>query len=282
MTEPTSRSRGPIKTPLSNHFPRPPRSVEGWNKFTYYDFRGRLLPDYCPKTNTDYIFTVPLGFKTTKTESLEAPRPKEARSSAFTDRYLLVLEDHDTINDEDFQHCLKLVEATSAADYRASSTGWSAAKKRKEMRLLDMKYLLLKPLNDTHTTGAAKGFLSFMITSEDNREVVYIYELHLEDDLRGKGIGKWMMAQVERIGQRAGMRMAMLTVFRSNDRAVRFYKSLGYEKDEYSPAPVNLRGGRIKEPDYLILSKELGNENIMSTESRDAKQGEEEQREDED
>lgn len=49
----------------------------------------------------------------------------------------------------------------------------------------------------------------------------------------------------------------MLTVFSSNDRGVRFYRKLGYEKDEYSPPPKQLRNGTIVEREYMILSKAI-------------------------
>ena len=229
-----------------------PRSVEAWNKVPCQELCDRVLPNY-GLHNSDYLMTI-------------KPGTGSARSrTVHQDRYVACLEDQSTINNDDFERCFDLVETTSAAAYKGSSKGWSGIKKRKEMRLLDMKFLLLKPVYETTDTGSVEGFLSFMITIEDERDVVYIYELHLQEDLQGKGAGKWMMSHVEAIGRRAGMCKTMLTVFRSNVRAVNFYEALGYEVDEYSPEPKKLRSGKIKEADYLILSKELGNMNDGST-----------------
>lgn len=47
----------------------------------------------------------------------------------------------------------------------------------------------------------------------------------------------------------------MLTVFVRNERGVKFYQKLGYEKDEFSPPPKILRNGAELEAEYLILSK---------------------------
>jgi hypothetical protein len=49
----------------------------------------------------------------------------------------------------------------------------------------------------------------------------------------------------------------MLTCFRSNRRALEFYRKLGFERDEYSPPPTVLRNGTLVETDYVILSKHV-------------------------
>ncbi len=119
-----------------------------------------------------------------------------------------------------------------------------------------MKYLLLlPPTEEAEEVGQIEGFLSFMITEEDGFEVIYCYELHLQPRLQGKGVGRKMMELMEIIGWRVGVEKAMLTVFRSNDRAVRAYGGWGYGVDEFSPEPRKLRDGTVKEPTYVILSK---------------------------
>lgn len=49
-----------------------------------------------------------------------------------------------TIPSLDFEGCFSLIETTSSEDYKNSSMGWSPAKKRKEMRLPDMRYMVLR------------------------------------------------------------------------------------------------------------------------------------------
>lgn len=151
------------------------------------------------------------------------------------------------------EQCLKLIEQTSAQHYQSSEMKWSVSKKRKEMRLPDMRYIILA---DKATLNLA-GFISFMITYEDGYEVVYIYEIHFAPDWKGKGLGKKLVNLVESIGQNVGVTKAMLTVFRANNRAVDWYHRLGYKEDEFSPGPRKLRNGTTKEPSYIILSKRL-------------------------
>ena len=169
----------------------------------------------------------------------------------------------------DFIACFKLLELTSSAAYRSSSRGWKPKAKKREMSEKDMRYLLIKqlrtpqhaPLRDGTSNALgdapAEGFLSFMITEEDDYEVLYIYEVHLSPSLRRNGIGQRLMQFVERVASKVGLEKVMLTVFTSNEVAERFYRKIGYTDDEYSPAPKRLRNGIVKRPDYIIMSKEV-------------------------
>lgn len=170
-------------------------------------------------------------------------------------------EDPDSLDSKNYiEHCLKLVQQTSAEDYEKSGVGWSLAKKRREMKLPDLKYICLSEYGqpgELSTTIRVIGFISFMITYEDGHEVVYIYEIHFAPDWQGKGLGRKLMETVEAVGKSVGVEKVMLTVFRSNARAVRWYEKLGYVEDEFSPEARTMRNGVVKEPTYTILSKKL-------------------------
>ena len=158
--------------------------------------------------------------------------------------------------------CLHLIEETSGEDYHVAETRWSLVKKRKEMMLPDLRYILFyegasSAVSDRKYHQLLRGFISFMITYEDGHEVIYIYEIHLKPDWQGKGIGALLMSAIEDIGRRVGVEKSMLTVFRSNQNAIMFYNKLGYVEDEFSPGPRKLRNGTTKEPSYVILSKTL-------------------------
>ena len=190
----------------------------------------------------------------------QAYMPNDPAKSTFTSpntdtTYYITLQTSSTISPADFDACFHLIESTSASAYRTSSVGWSAAKKRKEMRLPDLRYLLVRAGGSA--TGVVEGFVSFMLTYEDGHEVVYCYEIHLSPGLRGCGLGGRLMRRVEEVGIRIGVEKAMLTVFVANVGAVEFYGRLGYEGDVYSPRARKLRNGIIKKADYVILSKEL-------------------------
>ncbi|KAI9656184.1 MAG: hypothetical protein M1821_004846 [Bathelium mastoideum] len=171
------------------------------------------------------------------------------------------------LSDLDFQSCFNLVELTSSAAYKSSSRGWKPKAKKQEMSDKGMRYLLVEetgPLEDALTKDSGdkmlpktvvEGFLSFMITEEDDYDVLYIYEIHLSPQLRRHGVGKRLMHYAEAVAMKVGVEKVMLTVFTSNEVAERFYRKIGYVEDEYSPAPKRLRNGVIKRPDYIIMSK---------------------------
>lgn len=172
---------------------------------------------------------------------------------------------------DDFCQCLRLIQESSRQDYEKSSVGWSPRRKSAEMRLPDLRYVLLTGNNDNNETRLTKvssgapektrrvhGFMSFMLTYEDGIEVIYLYEIHLAEVLRKRGVGSRLLELLEQAGRTARVRKAMLTVFRANTTAVEFYEKRGYVEDDYSPRPRKLRGGKTVVPDYVILSKDLG------------------------
>ena len=61
------------------------------------------------------------------------------------------------MTDEELDACFDLVEKTSGDDYRSSSVGWHPAAKKKEMRLPDLRYILVKD-----SIGQIRGFTSMM------------------------------------------------------------------------------------------------------------------------
>lgn len=172
------------------------------------------------------------------------------------------------LSDEELNACFDLVEQTSAEAYRNSSRGWKPQAKKEEMNDPNMKYLIFRgtrreefKYQQCHEhdalakRSAPTAFLSFMITVEDEYFVLYIYEIHLSPKCARKGIGSHLMKLVETIAHRIGVSKVMLTVFTSNTSAEAFYRSLGYDEDEFSPPPRKFRGGKTKRPDYIIMSK---------------------------
>ncbi|KAF9888768.1 hypothetical protein FE257_008344 [Aspergillus nanangensis] len=196
----------------------------------------------------------------------ESPGEKQEPASS----YKLDIYTAKTIPAADFEACFKLIEQTQSAAYASSGFGWSPAKKRKEMRLPDMKYIILRQVSgrydatgeeeDGRTVGEFKGFLSFMVTYEDGKEVVYCYEIHLVPSAQGRGLGGLLMTKFADLGKRVGVEKAMLTVFKSNAKAGRLYSKLGYVVDEYSPRPRTLRNGTVVDVDYWIMSRGLRDE----------------------
>ncbi|CCT61095.1 predicted protein [Plenodomus lingam JN3] len=198
-----------------------------------------------------------------------------------------------SLTEDDLHACIDLVEATSGADYKASSIGWHRSAKAEEMMDPKMILLLLREnsvRSNPHTKGPTGGdnvcplhapnfyyaqnpvssarsrnnriigFISFMFTSDDppheDREVVYIYEIHLAESLRGQGLGSHLIRFAELVAQQCGISKIMLTVFTANTGAKALYERLGYSKDACSPRDKVMRRKVVK-ADYMIMSKEL-------------------------
>jgi len=149
--------------------------------------------------------------------------------------------------------CFSLVRATSQRDYEGSSRGWDPSAKREEMRHPDLRYILVKDAR-----SVLRGFTSLMPTVEEGQPVIYCYEIHLEPELRGTGLAKLLMGLLETVAYNIDVvDKVMLTVFTCNKRAVEFYQKCGFVRDGISPRPRTLRGGRVKTPEYEILSKRV-------------------------
>lgn len=87
--------------------------------------------------------------------------------------------------------------------------------------------------------------------------VLYVYELQLTAEYRGKGLGKFVMQLLELLANKHKMQFIMLTVFKNNDGAMRFYLDrLKYSVDETSPS----RCAVDDKSSYEILSKCLDKE----------------------
>jgi hypothetical protein len=97
------------------------------------------------------------------------------------EKYSITISTAKALSEPDFVDCFNLIFTTSAEAYKASKDGWKPRSKKKEMRLLDLKYLLVKK----ETENEVLGFTSFMPTYEDGYPVIYCYEIHISSALQG-------------------------------------------------------------------------------------------------
>jgi ribosomal protein S18 acetylase RimI-like enzyme len=153
------------------------------------------------------------------------------------------------LTQQELTACLGLIELTSGQDYKQSRIGWNVAKKKAEMRDPAMMYILVRH-------GAVGGEFTYDDPPYEDRQVVYLYEIHLHEHLRGMRLGSKLVAFVEEAARQAGISKTMLTVFTANSRARRWYEKLGYGKDACSPEDRVVRS-RVVAADYVIMSKEL-------------------------
>ncbi|OJD23708.1 hypothetical protein ACJ73_04940 [Blastomyces percursus] len=250
------------------HPTRRPQLVESVNALPLEEFMNRYIP---PRIR-DLSISVPCTTPTITDQERY-------------DTYSIEIHSSSSMPKTDLESCFLLVKLTSSEMYKHSTTGWSPAKKKNEMKLLDMRYMLLvrsttpsspqlpptttksqrQKISDegarTPQTGGRElgGFLSFMVTYEDEIEVLYCYEIHLVPELQHRGLGKILLGYYEEIGRNIGLKKTLLTVFKANGPAIRFYERLGYVEDEFSPKPMKLRNGHFREYDYMIFSKVIDN-----------------------
>ena len=141
--------------------------------------------------------------------------------------------------------CFDLTKRNMEAMYERT-WGWSNPEKRRELAHSDARFIVAfrgfrvrVPLGFVH--------FRFEVEDSDGTPVAYVYELQVEDDARGRGVGRALMARVESIAENTRMARTMLTVLKTNAAAARFYERLGYVEDRDTP--------RDEACHYIILTK---------------------------
>ena len=141
--------------------------------------------------------------------------------------------------------CFDLTKRNMEAMYERT-WGWSNPEKRRELAHSDARFIVAFRGDDD---DGPMGFVHFRFEVEDSdgTPVAYVYELQVEDDARGRGVGRALMARVESIAENTRMARTMLTVLKTNAAAARFYERLGYVEDRDTP--------RDEACHYIILTK---------------------------
>lgn len=77
------------------------------------------------------------------------------------------------------------------------------------------------------------GILWLYVTPTDQEKLAFIYDIELEEEQRGKGLGKATMVALDEYAKLEGVKQIRLHVFAHNQRAVELYKTMGYEMTDY-------------------------------------------------
>jgi len=139
--------------------------------------------------------------------------PLELRHFCFE-----IVEKH-TRQELDCFNFLSTFRLTHCYSYESAGL-WSASGKKAELRSDAARFLLVRSYPHMNLVC----FVHYRFTIENQENVLYIYELHIVDGYQGLGIGKKLVQVLETIGVRTKMKKIMLTVFKRNVDAVRFYK----------------------------------------------------------
>lgn len=173
----------------------------------------------------------------------ESSKKSEMRDSAMI--YVLVRRDEpvSTSQEAPLKRSVKASSSTTSKSTKSKQS--KGSKKQDPVPVAEDKIL---------------GFMSYKYDVDDppnqNRPVVYLYEIHLETQLRGRYVGTMLLRFLDKVAHGAKISKIMLTVFKSNKGARAFYEGLGYTEDECSPEGRVTRNGVIA-PDYLIMSKKM-------------------------
>jgi len=159
----------------------------------------------------------------------------------------------------------------------SSSFGWNPKEKKAEIFHKNARHLVVCSSDDSSELCA---FLTFRFETEPNVEeldkeddVLYIYEVHVSEIHRRKGIGKFLLSLAEQLSRKWKMDRLMLTVLLVNTAALHHYAKFGFVIDASSPnerhdlfssptTTVSNSAESDQDPvsidcDYLILCKPL-------------------------
>lgn len=84
---------------------------------------------------------------------------------------------------------MDLITRNMKAMYEQSQWGWKEANKKQEMLDDNAWYLIAKKEDD----GKLLGFAHFRYDMDFDDEVLYVYEIQLEEEIQRKGLGRFMM-----------------------------------------------------------------------------------------
>uniref|UniRef100_A0AAV1URI9 N-alpha-acetyltransferase 40 n=1 Tax=Peronospora matthiolae TaxID=2874970 RepID=A0AAV1URI9_9STRA len=139
--------------------------------------------------------------------------------------------------------------------YQASNWGYESRAKREELFADEARYLLVydESIQALHPLKPLVGFVHFRFLDDDGALVLYLYEVQLAAKVQRQGLGKFLMTLLLLVAKKHGMELLVLTVFKRNTGAMRFYtERMGFEIDETSPSACG-----DDSQDYEILSKSV-------------------------
>lgn len=122
---------------------------------------------------------------------------------------------------------------------------WDDARKIKELNSPKTRCITL------HFQSKLVGFAAFRFLVDAKRPVLYLWEFQVDPAFQGRGLGKYLLNQVERFASIAApaIQAVLLTCLSGNRPAIAFYAHLGYKPDVTSP-PKDSKC-------YVILGKPL-------------------------
>lgn len=141
-----------------------------------------------------------------------------------------------------------LLEENMQEMYIASGWGWEEESKRKELFHASSRFLVV---TDSKNKVAAFTMFRFEWDDEDEPEypVLFLYEIQVHEDHRAKSLGRVLINYLKTISSTVGTTKILLTCFKANTKALRFYEKNGFGIDANSPSACG-----FTEETYELLS----------------------------
>lgn len=134
-------------------------------------------------------------------------------------------------------------------------------KREKKVELKEPGLLFVFLADPKSTTVVA--YICFKLCLDDEDDLVlYLYEIHITEEHQGKGLGQFLIDDFHKLcvdlvkssNKLYKLLVGMaLTVFSDNERALLWYRNMGYKLTVDSPVDKVLRNGKVIKPDYYLL-----------------------------
>lgn len=153
---------------------------------------------------------------------------------------------YNQVPDEHEEWMFHLVETNMKAFYE-SSFGWDQAIKEGEFYHPDSRFIL------AFVEGHPFAFIHFRFEVEASEAGAFIYDIHVEPELKRKHVGKLLLQSVELISLKLKMDVVKVLLFKDNIEGRQFFRAMHYVQHSTSPAVVDPQGDI--EYDHEILAK---------------------------
>lgn len=129
---------------------------------------------------------------------------------------------------------------------------WSADAFAEKTRTLDQgEEALLVAQRDPEVVGVLGMRRGARVASRHTAEL----GITVRRFARGRGVGRALMVEAERIAREWGVRKLCLGVFAHNERALRLYRGLGYEEEGIRRGQYLFPSGPV---DEVLMAKRVG------------------------
>lgn len=128
--------------------------------------------------------------------------------------------------------------------------------KREELKAPGIVYI-------SYSSLKTACFMAIRPVDEPFGHCLYLYEIQIMAEFQGKRLGSRLMlcfhnlaASLSEVPQFGFSAVGTaLTVFAANERAIAFYRKLGYNRAAHSPRNRRLRNGKLLKPEYYIMER---------------------------